>query len=625
MKRILVVDESQAVRETLALILGRDFTVIQRSSLPKDRVPLSNEEVDLLILGLSPGQEPDPSILVTLGSRVPVPVLFLVDSGVAMEAGEAQGQTDFLVKPFNPYELREKVGKLSVQHYDSLDVLGHASLKKVWARRYLDFPYVPAYTSALAKRYALTSFPILVQGEVGCGQERITQALYSLSATGEDWISIYTGGVTGDHLLSKITERFTGGKTLPQKLTLFLSGLEKLNLSAQSSLLAFLEEEEDKGKQFRILSNSQANLLEKVYKGEFLDVLYYRLAMLTLRLPPLRERRNELPVLAVHLARDYGERLHLGRVSFAPEAIDRLCNYLWFGNLNEMEAVIARTLATHRKDYIEATDLVLGLEEETPFPMPPAEIEEPGSEGKKGGEASTVRPLVSFKGKETRSISTLGNGGSSDVRIFISELAHELKNPMVTIKTFAQLLGDRFDDAAFRDRFQETVGSDIQRMDELLDTILDFSRFTRPAFEKVLLHEQLDGILEEILPERSKREATIQWGKNVKPEEVLADKAQLRYAFKNVFLAVLTQIKPRGEIQIDLEGQGKVAVMYIREGGRFSPFAHYLEASSPAVDEETLPLRVLLAKTLLERNGGGIKVNHLDGDKVLIRTQLPVP
>lgn len=621
MKKILIIDESQAVRETLALILGRDFVVLQRPLLSKDNIAYPGEEVDLLIWGLSPGLGRESPSPLKIASQVPFPVLFLVDSRSAVDLWEGQGRTDCLAKPFNPYELNEKVRRLLVHRDISSESQALPSPGKNRASRYLDFPYVPASTSALAKRYALTSLPILIHGDVGSGVERVARALYSLNEKAGAWISAYPVGMTKDTLLGLIAQLSRKEKGSPQRLTLFLNGLEILHPLAQSSLLDFLEEEEERGRQFWILSSSRVDLLEKVYRGEFLDPLYYRLATLTLRLPPLRERRDDIPSLAAWLAEEYGERLGLGKASFSPEAIDRFCNYLWFGNTNEMEAVIARTLAVHRKGIIEARDLVLGIAEERQFPLRPLAEEEPVSEEKGEKEASSV---PAPEEKELPVVSKVGNGDFPDMRVFINELAHELKNPMVTIKTFAQLLGGRFDDPAFRARFQETVSSDIVRMDKLLETLLDFSRFNHPVIEKILLYEQLRRVLEETLPEFSTREATICWGRKGENGEVFADEAQLRYAFKNVLWTVLTQVKPKAEIEIDVEGEGRVTVAYVREGGQIGSFTQYLDHSSTTMEEEALPLRILLAKILLERSGGGIQVNYLDGGKVLIRTELPV-
>lgn len=626
MKRILVVDESPAVRETLHIILGRDFAVVQRPPFPDDSLSVSDEEADLLILGLPSGLAAGSSTAGKIVCQVSCPVLFLVDSNSALDLWKGMGKVDCLVKPFNPYVLKDKVERLLAQSSIPSKPSALTSLGGRRVVHYLDFPYLPEPTSLLAKRYALTTLPILIIAEAGCGQERVARAIYSLNDKAGPWISAYPPEITKEYLIGKIDQLSRSEDGIPQRLTLFLGSLETLHLSAQSSLLGLLEEEEDKGRGFWILSTSQKDLLEKVYSGEFLSPLYYRLATLMLRLPPLRERRTDLPSLAEVLAQEYGEQLNLGKVSFAPAAMERLCNYLWFGNLNEMETVIARTLAIHRKGVIEASDLVLGFEEDQTA-LPPASETWPVSAEKPTPEEKREKPVPGIpplEEKRPQAIPRPTNGDSPDIKILINELAHELKNPMVTIKTFAQLLGDRFDDAAFRVRFKETVGGDIERMDELLEAMLDFSRFTHPTAEKISLYEQLRRVLEDIVPECIKRGATIRWGRKGETGEVFADEAQFRYAFKNVLHTVLAQVKPKGEIQIDVEEEGRVAVSYIPEGGRMSPFTRYLDISSSKVDEEAFPLRILLAKILLERNGGGIKVSQLDGGRVMIRAELPI-
>ncbi len=622
MKRILIVDESKAVRESLALILGREFDVTQSPLLPEDSHSFTDKEIDLLILGVSPALGTDSSTLLDIANQVPFPVFFLVDSKYGVDLRGDRGKVDFLAKPFNPYEFKERVGRLLAWHHPASQPPSRSLLAKDKVARYLEFPYLPASTSALAKRFALTTLPILILGEIGCGQERVARGIHSLNDKAGAWITAYPPEITKEYLLGQIAQLSQRERESPERITFFLSGLETLQPSTQSSLLSFLEEEEGRGRQFWILSGSRVDLLEKVYRGEFLDPLYHRLATLTLRLSPLRERQGDLSSLATWLAQEYGARLALGKVSFSPEAIDRLCNYLWFGNLNEMEAVIARSLATYRKSIIEAQELVLGIAEEIQIPLPPVTEEESLSQEKGEGEVSS---LAVPQEKDHPQVPRLGNGDFRDLKVLINELAHELKNPMVTIKTFSQLLGERFDDAAFRSRFQETVGNDIERMDELLESLIDFSRFTHPAIEKIPLYGQLRRVLEEIVPECIKREATIRWGKKGEDGEVFADEAQFRYAFKNVLWSILAQIKPRGEIQIDLEKGGRVAISYVREEGRMSPFTQYLDLASLTTEEESLPLRILLAKILIERNGGRIKVNHLDAGKVLIRAELPIP
>jgi DNA-binding NtrC family response regulator len=631
MKRILVVDESRAVRETLSMLLGRDFAVVQRPPLPDSDLSLAQDQADLLVLGVSPLLEQDWSLLGRIAARLSCPALFLVDSKSAAERGaELGGRVEWLVKPFNPYVLREKVERLLAQPVAPAPPVTPAPVSARF-QRYLDFPYVSQAVSALARRYALTTLPVLITGEAGCGQERLARAMHSLNGSAGPWISACASELAWDYTTGK-TERWFA----PERLTLFLRNLESLDASAQASLLRFLEEGEEQGKEVWLLSSSEADLLERVYRGEFLNPLYYRLATLTLRLEPLRDRLGDVPALAGALAQEYGARLNLGKVGFAPDAIERLSNYLWFGNLNEIEVAIARTLAGRRKELIAAADLILGADADAIAP-PAAPVEKPAVEERPAieqkpvteeKEAAERKPPAAAPvppaGNGYTQLARAGNGDSPDIRLLINELAHELKNPMVTIKTFAQLLGERFDDAAFRARFQDTVGSDIERMDDLLEAMLDFSRFTHPTAEKIALYEQVRRALEEIVPECIKKGATIRWGKKNEAGEVFADEMQLRYAIKNVLRAVLAQVRPAAEIQIDLEGEGRVEVSYAPEGGRLSPLNQYLDLSPSKAEDEAVPLRILLAKILLERNGGAIKVNRLDGGRVRIRAELPV-
>ena len=623
MKRIQVVDESQAVRETLVLILEREFVVTPSPTLPEEPAAHLDKDIDLLILGLSPESGTDIPRLVQFAGQITFPVLFLIDSRSTVDLGRIQGKIDWLAKPFNPYELRKRIGGLLAQREAPVKTPALSSFgKEEKFSRYIEFPYLSIPTALLAQRFAQTNLPVLIYGELGCGQEQVAKGMYVLNRKSGPWISVYLAEMNEESLYRQVALVSQGEREVPQRLTLFLNGLETLRPLAQSWLLRFLEEEE-KGREFWILSSSRVDLLEKVYRGEFLDSLYYRLATLTLRISPLRERREDLPFLAGHIAHEYAERLGFGEVSFTAEALSRIENYLWFGNLSEMETVIARTLAAHRKSHIEERELLFGFDDESKLTLPAGPTAKTEVRGMGVQKVEEVHGQV--EGEKPGSLPHLRNGDVPDLRVLIHELAHELKNPMVTIKTFAQLLEERFDDAAFRARFQGAVNNDIERIDDLLEALLEFARFTHPASGKVVLFQQMRRVLEEIIPECIKREATIRWGKREEEGEVFVDEAQFGYALRNVLLTVLEQVKAKSEVQIEIAREGEVLISYFDEGGRGNSLRHYLNFSSPAAeDEEILPLRILLSKILLKRNGGGIEVNHLDGGKIVIRIELPV-
>jgi DNA-binding NtrC family response regulator len=622
MKKILVVDESQAVRETIALVLGQDFAVAQKSSLESESSTPRDPAPDLLIVGVSPASARQPSIFSNIAERFPCPILFLVDSASAAGIKLPDANAECLAKPFNPYELKQKVASLFAAVSEPPRLLSAVWSSGSASVHYLDYPFVPSSVSALARKFALTPFPLLILAEPGCGQEAVARAVHALNNRAGPWLSAHASEVGASSTQARINDLLAseGGESESQRLTLFLSGLDGLDLSAQSGLLDYIAEQEGRGRELWLISTSRADLLEKSYRGEFSDALYYRLATLLLRLPALRDRPSDIPVLADLLAQECARQIGLGKVSFSPAAMERLRNYLWFGNLDEMEAVIARTLSVLRKELIDAPDLILDDTWEVEKTSAASDQQSQLPDGAVRKPAA----VPASKTKKAPNVLPSGDDYSHEVRILISELAHELKNPMVAVKTFSQLLADRFDDPTFRVRFQQTVNGDIQRMDDLLEALLDFSRFSRPAREKILIYEQLRRVEEELLPECIKRETALQWGKRGEAAAVFVDKAQFIFAFKSILRAALAQVKPKSEIQMDVEGEGRVTISYLREGAGIGALHGYLGVATVANGEEALPLRMLLANTLLERNGGGIKVDYHENGRARIWAELPI-
>ena len=177
-------------------------------------------------------------------------------------------------------------------------------------------------------------------------------------------------------------------------VTLIIENVDQLSLSGQAELLNFLEEEEAKFGKCRLITTARVDILEKVYRDELLESLYYKLATLKLSLRPLRERREDVPAIASWFCQFYASHLGLGEVSLSAGANERLSNYLWFGNLNEMETVIARTLALQRKSWIEAADLIFDFSVAGELPELPAFKELVRSEAQEKSERETAEGLT---------------------------------------------------------------------------------------------------------------------------------------------------------------------------------------------------------------------------------------
>jgi DNA-binding NtrC family response regulator len=620
-KRILVIEESEVVRETLALILGREFVVAKR---PFGKGAFSfaetDRDVDLLILGVTPAIGKEPSSLLRFADKAPFAVLFLVDSKSAARAIEDRERVGCLAKPFSPYELKEKVGQLLARRNILSEALSHPGVEPQGEfTRYLDFPYLTRAAASLVHRFATSGLPILITGEIGCGQERVARGIHFLGARFGSWVSLHGAEINNTYLDQKSLQLSWCRSSEALPVTLIIENVDWLSLSSQAELLNFLEEEEAKFGKCRLIATARVDILEKVYRDELLESLYHKLATLKLSLRPLRERREDVPAIASWFCQLYASYLGLGEVSLSAGANERLSNYLWFGNLNEMETVIARTLALQRKSWIEAADLIFDFSVAGELPELPAFEELVRSEAQEKSELERAESLTPARnGLHTEASAEHNYAQREALSVLIHELAHELKNPMVTIKTFAQLLTDRYQDENFRARFQDVVGSDIERMDDLLELMIEFADFAQPRWSKVPLQEKLRSALNEVTDECARRQAQIRWKGNGYSREIKADETQVKYVLKNVLLAVLLQAKMGSEIEINVEKQGCVAIAYFREVARVASITHYFDKSSSSLSESVLSLRILLAKQLVERNGGHMTLDYSDAEKDIL-------
>ena len=623
-KRILVIEESEVVRETLALILGREFVVAKRP-FGKGTFPFAetDRDVDLLILGVTPAIGKEPSSLLRFADRAPFAVLFLVDSKSAARAIEDRERVGCLAKPFSPYELKEKVGQLLARRNILSEALSHSGVEPEGDfTRYLEFPYLSRAAGSLVHRFAATGLPILISGEIGCGQERVARGIHFLGAGFGSWILLHAAEINSAYLDQKSLQLSWCRSSEAMPVTLIIENVDQLSLSGQAELVNFLEEEEAKFGKCRLITTARVDILEKVYRDELLESLYYRLATLKLSLRPLRERREDVPAIASWFCQFYASYIGLGEVSLSTGANERLSNYLWFGNLNEMETVIARTLALQRKSWIEAADLIFDFSVAGELPELPAFKELVRSEAQEKSELETAKSRTQIRnGLHTEARTENNHAQREDLSVLIHELAHELKNPMVTIKTFAQLLTDRYQDENFRARFQDVVGCDIERMDDLLELMIEFADFGQPRWNKLALQEKLRSALNEVTDECARRQAQIAWKGNGYSREIKADETQVKYVLKNVLLAVLSQARLASEIEINVEKQGCVAISYFREVGRVASITHYFDKSSSSQSETVLPLRILLAKQLVERNGGNMILDYADSEKDLLKME----
>jgi signal transduction histidine kinase len=464
--------------------------------------------------------------------------------------------------------------------------------------------------------------PVLIWGERGCGQDRIARALLDEAAQAGLLVTLNGLEIAADYLEHQHALLTALSSVRGSHPAVLIEGLERVAPAGQSLLLNFIDAIEGTRGRLRLLATANADLLERVYSGEFLERLYYKLAKLTLPLAPLRERRADLAALARRLAADYLTDLNLHEVDFTPAALARLSDYLWFGNLDEFDTVIARTLAIHGKARIDAADIVLDVS---------AFVD--GMAGDSADAAAAAQSAAESVPHSSRMALTEPQppgasnglmGGSPHLRLLVHELAHELKNPMVTIKTFAQLLAERYDDASFRARFQVVVDGDIERMDELLGVMTEYAGFDQPRKVSTALMEHLNSTLEALHDDCAKRRVHVGWKGNGQGVKIMADAAQLRYALRNTLLAVLSQAKVGSEIELALAESGALVISYLREGERMQSLGNYFKDGEVPTAKNIVPLRIILAREIVERSGGRFGMDQTDENRDIVTMEFPV-
>jgi DNA-binding NtrC family response regulator len=622
MKRILIIDESEVIRETLALILGRDYIVSKRTLGDKQfRLADAHQECDLLIIGVAPQLGWEAVSLARFSAQLPCAVLFLVDSKSAARDLSESSEIACLPKPFNPYELHARVGQLLARQRNVSRPIISAGEAASRLHRYLEFPYVSRSVASVVQRFAQTGLSILISGELGCGQENVARAIQTLQPDASIGVSFNVAEMSAEQLRRTSTELARCRQLDASAPILLIHNLDQCHTTDQSSLLRFLEEQDERDVPVRCLTTATGDLLERVYGNRFLAPLYYRLAMLTLKLPSLRERSEDIPLIAEWFARSHASALRLVTPTLSTEAQERLKNYFWFGNLNELETVVVRTLALSGGGAIDADDLVFDFGGDPLVGVKPFEMARSAS----APTNSLAQPKLAVYNASSRA------NGSVDIEstpielsVVIHELAHELKNPMVTIKTFAQLLGDRYQDENFRARFQEIVGDDIERMDDLLEVMIEFADFAEPKPQSVALGEKLLSIARDIQTEAAKRQTRFEWKRHSPEQEIRSDESQLTFILRNVMLAVLSQAKLGSEITIDMARRGAITIAYLRESARVASITRYLKETAAQTNGGTLPLRILLAQQLVERNGGRFSIDQSAPDQDIFRLEFPI-
>ncbi|MCB9603265.1 MAG: sigma-54-dependent Fis family transcriptional regulator [Sandaracinus sp.] len=366
MGRVLAVDDEKNVLFTLTEVLeDRGHEVITEGRARDALARL--DEADVLLTDLRMPEMDGLALLAEASRRAPgLPVLMLTARGTERDAVRAmkQGAFDYLTKPFDADEL-----VLAIERALEVGALRRGA-RRAEAERALGTPIVgdaPALRRVVdaALRVAPRDVPVLVTGETGTGKELLASLLHAGGPRREGPLVRFNcaaipGELAEAELFGHTKGAFTGASQARQGYfakahggTLVLDEIGEMDPSLQAKVLRAVQEGEIQSVgssaptkvNVRVVACTHRDLAADARTGRFREDLYYRLAVIELRMPPLRERREDVPALARTFAARYAERFGLDGVVLDEPLVAALCARPWPGNVRELENVVARLLA----------------------------------------------------------------------------------------------------------------------------------------------------------------------------------------------------------------------------------------------------------------------------------------
>ncbi|MEN9800310.1 MAG: hypothetical protein RL653_4007 [Pseudomonadota bacterium] len=378
MARVLVVDDESNLRKVLATLLrrvGYEVTVAEDGQVALAEFDKNGADVvvtDLVMPRLG-GME----VLRHVNEAAPdVPVIIMTAHGTVDSAVEAikAGAFDYITKPFDQAELQAVIDKAVKTHEAD-----QAAVKPDSRGRMSIVGGSPqmAEIFKIIDKVADTPSTVLVTGESGTGKELVATALHEGSGRrSKPFIRINCGAIPKELMEAELFgyERgaFTGAVAskpgrfeLADGGTLFLDEIGEIPVEMQVKLLRALQESEFERVggikttrvDVRLIAATNRDLQAEVEAGRFRTDLYYRLAVVPIRLPPLRERSDDIPHLAQHFLDKYNRKLNKRLEGFTPEALDALRAWHWPGNIRELENLVERTLLFADGPLVHRADL----------------------------------------------------------------------------------------------------------------------------------------------------------------------------------------------------------------------------------------------------------------------------
>ncbi|HIE10176.1 MAG TPA: sigma-54-dependent Fis family transcriptional regulator [Kiritimatiellae bacterium] len=372
-KHLLIVDDEASTRESLRMVFEKDYAVSLATSAAEARQIVARSNIDLVLLDIIMPDVDGITFLHELHTEYPdLPVVMISAASSVKRVVEAmkEGAWDYVTKPFDVAELRHIVSRALENsrlrrklHELQCEVAEEFPVDRIVGN-------APLFAQALqvVRKAASTDSTILIIGESGTGKELIARLVHRLSPRrDEPFVPVHCGAIPEQLMESELfgyeKGAFTGAdRRKPGRFdmagsgTIFFDEISETPHSAQVKLLRVLQEREFVrvgGSEVvrtdaRIVAATAQNLEKLVEQGRFRRDLFYRLSVVPVRLPPLRNRREDIPLLAQYFLNYFGRKVGSRLSSIDRDAMRLLLRYDWPGNIRELRNLIERMAVLHR-------------------------------------------------------------------------------------------------------------------------------------------------------------------------------------------------------------------------------------------------------------------------------------
>ena len=388
-KKILIVDDEEGMRHMLVSMLGKEGYVVKAVSNGLDAIKQLDEDIfDLLLCDIRmPGMDGLAFFRKIKSKGHTLPVIIMSAYGTIDTAVEAikEGAYDYISKPFRQDEIL-----LTLKKAEERERLASENMRlRQEVEKTYSFSNIIGKSEKIQelfnaiKKVAGVRSTVLLGGESGTGKELVAKAIhYNSDRKGEAFVAVNCGAIPENlieselfgHVKGAFTDAVRARRGLFEEAnggTLFLDEIGELPLNLQVKLLRVLQEDEITRVgsaslikvDVRIVAATTRNLAEEVKDGLFRDDLYYRLNVFSIKLPPLRDRMEDIPLLVDHFIKKINGKMGRSVRGIEAEALEAIMGYSWPGNVRELENAIERAMVMTESDKLNTADLSLEIRE----------------------------------------------------------------------------------------------------------------------------------------------------------------------------------------------------------------------------------------------------------------------